>query len=207
MTVSILDVSTRKFTELIPGAARVTLPPNRLLYVMQDGSAMLADFDAATGTIRGTPRQVFGGVRLNLSIAAQMDVSADGRVILFSGGDNVGSQRQVRVARVDRTGRGRRQQLHMGRCLQLRVALARRLPPRHHSDHRPAAGPLGQAARRGSHHPPHIRGCGELPAVLAARRAGPALPVGPVAAHASLLRAGRRQWRARSVPHAGHGAG
>jgi serine/threonine-protein kinase len=107
MTLATLDLSTRKVVELVRGASRSWfLPPNRLLYVMQDGSAMLADFDAATGTIRGTPRQVFGGVRLNLAIAAQMDVSADGRVILFAGGDNVGSQRQVRVVRVDRTGRG-----------------------------------------------------------------------------------------------------
>ena len=107
MTLATLDLSTRKLVELVPGAARSWfLPPNRLLYVMQDGSAMLADLDASTGTIRGTPRQVFGGVRLNLSIAAQMDVSADGRVILFAGGDNIGSQRQVRIVRVDRTGRG-----------------------------------------------------------------------------------------------------
>jgi eukaryotic-like serine/threonine-protein kinase len=106
MTLSTLDLTTRKLVELVPGASRSWfLAPNRLLYVMQDGAVMLADFDPKAGTIRGTPRQVVGGVRLNLSIAPQIDVAADGRVILFAGGDNTGSQRQVRIVRVDRDGR------------------------------------------------------------------------------------------------------
>jgi serine/threonine-protein kinase len=106
MTLGTLDLRTRKLGELVPGAARSWFqPPNRLLYVLQDGSVMLADFDAGAGAIRGTPRQVFGGVPLNLSIAPQLDLSGDGRVILFAGGDNAGSRRQVRIARVDRNGK------------------------------------------------------------------------------------------------------
>jgi len=106
MALARLELATGALDTLASGAARGWfLPPARLFYVTQDGSAMLADFDARSGKIQGTPRQVFSGVRLNLSIAPQLDVSTDGRVILFTGGDNAGSQRQARIVRVDRSGR------------------------------------------------------------------------------------------------------
>ena len=104
MTLGTLNLRTGDTTSLVPGAARGWyLPPNRLLYVMQDGAAMLVGFDPDAMVMKGTPHQVFSDVRLNLSIAPQIDVNADGRAILFFGG-NAGGPRQVRYVRVDRRG-------------------------------------------------------------------------------------------------------
>jgi len=69
--------------------------------VMQDGAAMLVAFDPDAMVMKGTLRQVFSDVRLNLAIAPQLALSADGRQILYVGGTNTGSQRQVRIVRVD----------------------------------------------------------------------------------------------------------
>ena len=105
MTLGTLNLRTGDSTSLVDGAARGWyFPPNRLFYVMQNGAAMLVDFDPNTLVMKGTPRQVFSDVRLNLAIAPQIDLSADGRAILFAGGENAGGQRQVRMVRVDRRG-------------------------------------------------------------------------------------------------------
>ncbi len=66
---------------------------------------MLVGFDPGAMKMKGTPRQVFSDVRLNLAIAPQLALSTDGRQILYVGGTNTGSQRQVRMVRVDQEGR------------------------------------------------------------------------------------------------------
>ena len=43
-------------------------------------------------------------MRLNLAIAPQLDVSADGSRIIYIGGNNTGAQRQVRMVRVNQRG-------------------------------------------------------------------------------------------------------
>lgn len=106
MNVGTLNLRTGDTATLVKNAARAWyLPPGRLLYVMQDGAAMLVGFDPDAMKMTGTPRQVFSDVRLNLAIAPQLALSADGRQILYIGGTNSGSQRQVRIVRVDEKGR------------------------------------------------------------------------------------------------------
>jgi Tol biopolymer transport system component len=106
MNVGTLNLRTGDTATLVKNAARAWyLPPGRLLYVMQDGAAMLVGFDPDAMKMKGTPRQVFSDVRLNLAIAPQLALSAEGRQILFIGGTNTGSQRQVRIVRVDQSGR------------------------------------------------------------------------------------------------------
>ncbi len=105
MHVGTLNLRTGDTATLVRNAARAWyLPPGRLLYVMQDGAAMLVGFDPDAMKMKGTPRQVFSDVRLNLAIAPQLALSADGRQILYVGGSNTGSQRQVRIVRVDQRG-------------------------------------------------------------------------------------------------------
>ena len=106
MNVGTLNLRTGDTATLVKNAARAWyLPPGRLLYVMQDGAAMLVGFDPGAMKMKGTPRQVFSDVRLNLAIAPQLALSTDGRQILYVGGTNTGSQRQVRMVRVDQEGR------------------------------------------------------------------------------------------------------
>ncbi len=101
-----MNLRTGETKTLVPNAARAWyLAPGRLLYVMQDGAVMLVGFDPDAMVMKGTPRQVFSDVRLNLAIAPQLTLSADGRQILYLGGTNTGSQRQVRIVRVDPEGR------------------------------------------------------------------------------------------------------
>ena len=126
MTVSILDVSTRKFTELIPGAARASVPTTEPPALRDAGRLGHArglrrrDRDhpghAAPGISWCTPQPVHRG--------------PDGRERRRAR-DTVLRRRQRgqpaagarRAGGPDRTGRAGG--LHMGRCLQLRVALAR----------------------------------------------------------------------------------
>jgi serine/threonine-protein kinase len=106
MNIGTMNLRTGETKTLVPNAARAWyLAPGRLLYVMQDGAVMLVGFDPAALVMKGTPRQVFSDVRLNLAIAPQLTLSADGRQILYLGGNNTGSQRQVRIVRVDPEGR------------------------------------------------------------------------------------------------------
>ena len=106
MSIGTLNLRTGDSSTLVKGAARSWfLPPDRLLYVMQDGAALLVGFDPGTMKMTGTARQVFSDVRLNLAIAPQLDVSADGSRIIYLGGSNsTGGQRQVRIVRVDQRG-------------------------------------------------------------------------------------------------------
>jgi serine/threonine protein kinase/Tol biopolymer transport system component len=105
MNVGTLNLRTGESATLVKNAARAWyLPPGRLLYVMQDGAAMMVGFDPDAMKMSGTPRQVFSDVRLNLAIAPQLALTADGRQILYIGGTSSGSQRQVRIVRVNEKG-------------------------------------------------------------------------------------------------------
>jgi hypothetical protein len=118
----------RDTATLVKNAARGWyLPPNRLLYVMQDGAAMLVGFDPDAMVMKGTPRQVFSDVASTSPLHPSSRSAPTAARSSTSGASTPGaSDRCASSGSTRRPAHAAR--LHLGRCVQLLRPLARRNP-------------------------------------------------------------------------------
>ncbi len=110
--IAVGDMATLKHRVIVSGMRGKFLPPDRIIYVTENGTLMLVPFDLRTGKVSGNPVTIAQGVRVGANQASDFDVLADGTLVYVTGSSGLDRElvwvdRQGKVTQVDPSWRGR----------------------------------------------------------------------------------------------------
>jgi Tol biopolymer transport system component len=110
--IAIADMETGKHHVLVTGMRARFLPPDRMIYVTEDGSLMVASLDLAAKKITGNPVAVGQGLRIGANQSSDFAVSNDGTLVYVTGAAGIDRElvwvdRQGKVTEVDPSWTGR----------------------------------------------------------------------------------------------------
>ncbi len=110
--IAVGDLATLKHRVIVSGMRGKFLPPDRIIYVTENGALMLVSFDLRTGKVSGNPLTIAQGVRVGANQASDFDVLTDGTLVYVSGSSGLDRElvwvdRQGKVTQVDPSWKGR----------------------------------------------------------------------------------------------------